>query len=162
MRQEQYFYCHCLCCSANVNFIVGTFALWSKILAVWHRVLSCRPSLRCISVTGTGDGSQGLRLCPILLTSTVRFCKFTSLPYVSLCDSVCPYGWRHLPGLILLFSDGRMNALRSWNRGGEWMHSDNSVKHKKWLLAVPDAAGYPHPVHILESVPMHSCTYCTC
>lgn len=32
-------------------------------------------------------------------------------------------------------------------RGGEPMHSDSSVKHEKWLLAVPDAAGYPHPVH---------------
>ncbi|KAF0041315.1 hypothetical protein F2P81_007213 [Scophthalmus maximus] len=32
------------------------------------------------------------------------------------------------------------------------MHSDSSVKHKKGLLAVPDAAGCPCPVRTLQSI----------
>lgn len=36
------------------------------------------------------------------------------------------------------------------------MHSDSSVKHKKWLLAVPDAAGYPHPLHALQRLYVHA------
>lgn len=37
------------------------------------------------------------------------------------------------------------------------MHSDSSIKHKKWLLAVPVAAGYPHPIHTFNHVGIHAC-----
>lgn len=47
---------------------------------------------------------------------------------------------------------------RAAERGeDETMHSDSSVKHKKWLLAAPDAAGYPHPVHALQRLYVHAC-----
>lgn len=82
------------------------------------------------------------------LPRTVRFCMFTSPPYLSfvrILSVLVDEDTSQVSSFHSLMEECMPRAPE--RRGGEPMHSDSSVKHEKWLLAVPDAAGYPHPVH---------------
>lgn len=99
--------------------------------------------------------SRALTLCPgVSPTLSVSVC-FES-PFVVW---ICLCRWRPLPGLILPFSDGRTCAPRAPKSGDEPMHSDSSVKHEKWLLAVLGAAGHPQPAHVFWKVCISACIH---
>lgn len=83
-------------------------------------------------------------LCQILYVCKSSFCT---------CDKICPQGWRHLPCNILLHLDGRLHALLyQKEKGNNAMHSDNSIEHKKWLLAVSGLDEFPNHVYFLRYV----------
>lgn len=99
--------------------------------------------LRWASVTETRDALWVLTLRPGPPARTVTFCMFEVPFRVPIHLS----SWIHTSQVLFPCSlEGRMHAPRHWKRGDETMHSDSSVKHKKWLLAVADAAGRSCPV----------------
>lgn len=74
------------------------------------------PILTCLCVTNASDGSQeSSRRAPS--HCQILYVYKSAVPFFC-ADLVCPCGWRHLPGLILPFSDGRMHAPRSWKTWG--------------------------------------------
>lgn len=102
-------------------------------------VLKCQ-FLRRIRVSGGLEASQGRNVLPLnWFALSEPICLQV---YLSVCEECCPEGWKHLLCFILLFCDGGVHALRYRMRGDNWIHSDSSIKHKKWLLALSDAAGF--------------------
>lgn len=140
-RMNSYFYCH------RRNFQHFKTSVWSHLICGVKEegVLSLRPILMCLCVTNASDGSQ---------ESSRHVPSHCQTLYVY--KSAVPFFCADLS--VLMDEDtSQVSSFHSLmeecmpcapeRRGGEPMHSDSSVKHEKWLLAVPDTAGYPHPVH---------------